>query len=54
MTQADRDWLLTLKKAKLSLDRVGRRQSPSPLHRHEQNTMRFTEPRAKGDISTLP
>jgi hypothetical protein len=47
---------------RLFLDRVGRHQSPSPLHRHEQNNMHFTAPRQKGtfllcqggDISTLP
>ena len=39
---------------RLFLDRVGRHQSPSPLHRHEQNNMHSREPRAKGDISTLP
>ena len=39
---------------RLFLDRVGRHQSPSPLHRHEQNNMHPAEPRAKGDISTLP
>jgi hypothetical protein len=39
---------------RLFLDRVGRHQSPSPLHRQEQISMHFAGPRAKGDISTLP
>jgi hypothetical protein len=39
---------------RLFLDRVGRHQSPSPLHRHPQFNMYFSEPPAKGDISTLP
>jgi hypothetical protein len=39
---------------RLFLDRVGRHQCPSPLHRHEQNNTQSTTPRAKGDISTLP
>jgi hypothetical protein len=39
---------------RLFLDRVARQQSPSPLHRHPQNNMAFSETRAKGDISTLP
>jgi hypothetical protein len=39
---------------RLFLDRVGRHQSPSPLHRHPQNNMAFSKTRAKGDVSTLP
>jgi hypothetical protein len=39
---------------RLFLDRVGRHQSPSPLHRQPQNNMHSAEPWAKGDISTLP
>jgi hypothetical protein len=39
---------------RLFLDRVARQQSPSPLHRHPQNTMPPSAARAKGDISTLP
>jgi hypothetical protein len=39
---------------RLILDRVGRHQSPSPLHRHEKINMHFAESLAKGDISTLP
>jgi hypothetical protein len=39
---------------RLFLDRVGRHQSPSPLHRQPQNNMHSAEPEAKGDISTLP
>jgi len=38
---------------RLFLDRVARQQSPSPLHRHPQNTMRFSRARVKGDIPTL-
>src|SRR5260221_4897602 len=38
---------------RLFLDRVGRHQSPSPLHRHGQNNMRFPEDPGEGDISTL-
>src|ERR1700688_4043859 len=39
---------------RLILDRVGRHQSPSPLHRHTQINMHFSETRGKEDISTLP
>src|ERR1700688_1280772 len=47
---------------RLILDRVGRHQSPSPLHRHTQINMHFSEATGKGtflfcqegDISTLP
>jgi hypothetical protein len=39
---------------RLFLDRVGRHQSPSPLHRHTQFNMHFSQAPAKGDISTLP
>jgi len=39
---------------RLFLDRVGRHQSPSPLHRHEQIITRPSEDGSKGDISTLP
>jgi hypothetical protein len=38
---------------RLILDRVGRHQSPSPLHRHTQINMHFSAARGKGDISTL-
>jgi hypothetical protein len=38
---------------RLSLDRVARQESPSLLHRRPQNNTHFSEPRAKGDISTL-
>jgi len=38
---------------RLFLDRVARQQSPSPLHRHSQNNMRFSRARVKGDISIL-
>ena len=39
---------------RLFLDRVGRHQSPSPLHRHTHINMHSSEPGVKGDISTLP
>jgi hypothetical protein len=39
---------------RLFLDRVGRHQSPSPLHRRPQNIMHSAEHQAKEDISTLP
>jgi hypothetical protein len=39
---------------RLFLDRVGRHQRPSPLHRHSQFNMYFSQASAKGDISTLP
>src|SRR5579862_3432963 len=38
---------------RLFLDRVGRHQSPSPLHRHTQINMHFSQATAKGDILTL-
>jgi antitoxin HicB len=38
---------------RLFLDRVARQQSPSPLHRHAQTTMRLFPVQAKQDISTL-
>ena len=38
---------------RLFLDRVGRHQSPSLLHRHEQNNTHLSKPRPKGDVSTL-
>ena len=39
---------------RLFLDRVGRHQSPSPLHRHPQINTHSANAGAKGDISTLP
>ena len=39
---------------RLFLDRVGRHQSPSPLHRRPQNITHPEKPSGKGDISTLP
>ena len=38
---------------RLFLDRVGRHQSPSPLHRHAQITTPLKPARQKQDISTL-
>src|ERR1035441_9187331 len=46
--------IVAMSSDRLFLDRVGRHQCPSPLHRHGQNNMRFAEPQAKGDVSTLP
>jgi hypothetical protein len=46
--------IVPMSSGRLFLDRVGRHQSPSLLHRHGQNTMHLAEPRPKGDISTLP
>jgi hypothetical protein len=39
---------------RLFLDRVARQHCPSPLHRHTQFNMHFSQAPAKGDISTLP
>ena len=39
---------------RLFLDRVARQHGPSPLHRHTQFNMHFSQAPAKGDISTLP
>ena len=38
---------------RLFLDRVARQHGPSPLHRHAQINMHFSQARAKGDILTL-
>ena len=38
---------------RLFLDRVGRHQRPSPLHRHTQINMHSSQATAKGDVSTL-
>jgi len=38
---------------RLSLDRVGRHQSPSPFHRHEQITTLFPSGHSKPEPSTL-
>ncbi len=43
----------TMSSGRLFLDRVGRHQSPSPLHRHDQINMHLRRPRPKQDISTL-
>jgi hypothetical protein len=39
---------------RLFLDRGARQHCPSPLHRHPQFNMHFSQAPAKGDISTLP
>jgi len=44
----------TMSSGRLFLDRVARQHCPSPLHRHEQINMHFSETRGKEDISTLP
>ena len=47
-------WLIVpMSSGRLSLDRVGRHQSPSPFHRHEQINTHAKRPRRKGDVSTL-
>ena len=43
----------TMSSDRLFLDRVGRHQSPSPLHRHAQINTQSPKAPAKGDISTL-
>ena len=46
--------IVSMSSGRLFLDRVGRHQSPSPLHRHAQIITCSSEARTKGDISTLP
>ena len=46
--------IVSMSSGRLFLDRVGRHQSPSPLHRHAQIITRSPEARPKGDIFTLP
>jgi hypothetical protein len=46
--------IVQMSSGRLFLDRVGRHQSPSPLHRHPQISMHFSQATAKGDVSTLP
>jgi len=46
--------IVSMSSGRLFLARVARQQSPSPLHRHAQINMHFSEDGAKGDISTLP
>ena len=46
--------IVLMSSGRLFLDRVGRHQSPSPLHRHEQNNMHSPNRGGKADISTLP
>jgi hypothetical protein len=45
--------IVQMSSGRLFLDRVGRHQSPSPLHRHTQINMHFSQACAKGDVSTL-
>ena len=40
--------IVPMSSGRLFLDRVGRHQSPSPLHRHGKNTMHFAEHGQKG------
>src|SRR5581483_4337546 len=44
----------TMSSDRLFLDRVGRHQSPSLLHRRSQNNTHSSQAWGKGDISTLP
>ena len=44
----------TMSSGRLFLDRVARQHCPSPLHRHPQTNMPFSDAWGKGDISTLP
>jgi hypothetical protein len=46
--------IVLMSSGRLFLEQVGRHHSPSPLHRHGQINTRFSNPQAKGDISTLP
>ena len=45
--------IVPMSSGRLSLDRVGRHQSPSPFHRHEQINTRSQHQGCKGDLSTL-
>jgi hypothetical protein len=45
--------IVPMSSGRLFLDRVGRHQSPSPLHRHAQINMHSWQRLAKEDISTL-
>jgi len=45
--------IVPMSSGRLFLDRVARQHCPSPLHRHTQINMHFSEARTKGDISTL-
>ena len=45
--------IVPMSSGRLSLDRVGRHQSPSPFRQHEQINTHSAEPRPKGGISTL-
>ena len=46
--------IVTMSSDRLFLDRVGRHQSPSPLHRHPHSNTHSSASWPKGDISTLP
>jgi hypothetical protein len=46
--------IVAMSSGRLFLDRVGRHQSPSPLHRQTQTNTQFPTPEDKHDISTLP
>ena len=45
--------IVRMSSGRLSLDRVGRHQSPSPFHRHGQINTHSPMRGCKGDISTL-
>jgi hypothetical protein len=46
--------IVAMSSDRLSLDRVGRHQSPSPFHRHEQITTLFPRGHSIPEGSTLP
>jgi hypothetical protein len=46
--------IVAMSSGRLFLDRVGRHQRPSPLHRHTQTNIHFQKPGDKHDVSTLP
>ena len=43
--------IVPMSSGRLFLDRVGRHQSPSPLHRHAHSNMRFSDTTEKGTFS---
>jgi len=45
--------IVPMSSGRLSLDRVGRHQSPSPFHRHGQSNTHTQMRGCKGDIFTL-
>src|SRR6185295_18458797 len=53
MSGGTRSLIVPMSSGRLFLDRVGRHQSPSLLHRRDQINMHFSGSWVKGDISTL-